>query len=47
MGSGLDDWIYWHFYYNYNQLQQLTIHGCLTLAPSLLEYECLLFYCDE
>jgi hypothetical protein len=19
-GSGLDDWIYWHFYYNYNQL---------------------------
>jgi hypothetical protein len=20
MGSGLDDWIYWHYYYNYNQL---------------------------
>jgi hypothetical protein len=19
-GSGLDDWIYWHFSYNYNQL---------------------------
>jgi hypothetical protein len=19
-GSGLDDWIYWHFDYNYNQL---------------------------
>jgi hypothetical protein len=31
--SGLDDWIYWHFYYNYNQLQQLTINGCPRLAP--------------
>jgi hypothetical protein len=34
-GSGLDDWIYWHFYHNYNQLQQLTINGCLRLAPFL------------
>jgi hypothetical protein len=34
-GSGLDDWIYWHFYYNYNQLWQLTVNGCLRLAPFL------------
>jgi hypothetical protein len=34
-GSGLDDWIYWHFYYNYNQLWQLTISDCLRLAPFL------------
>jgi hypothetical protein len=31
MGSELDDWIYWHCYYN--QLQQLTISDCLRLAP--------------
>jgi hypothetical protein len=24
MGSGLDDWIYWNFYYNYNQLLSRT-----------------------
>jgi hypothetical protein len=34
-GSGLDDWIYCHFNYNYNQLWQLTIHGCRRLAPFL------------
>jgi hypothetical protein len=32
-------WIRWldllHFYYNYNQLQHLTINGCLRLAPFL------------
>jgi hypothetical protein len=22
-GSGLDDWIYWHFYYNYSSLQSI------------------------
>jgi hypothetical protein len=32
---GLDDWIYWHFYYNYNQLWQLTINNCLRLTPFL------------
>jgi hypothetical protein len=27
-GSGLDDWIYWHFYYNYTQLQStMTAHN--------------------
>jgi hypothetical protein len=36
MGSGLDDWIYWHFYYNYKQLRQLTINDCLRLAPFLI-----------
>jgi hypothetical protein len=25
MGSGLDDWIYWHFYYNYNQWVSTTL----------------------
>jgi hypothetical protein len=35
MVSGLDDWIYWHFYWNYNQLWQLTINACLRLAPFL------------
>jgi hypothetical protein len=24
--SGLDVWIYWNFYYNYNQLEELTIN---------------------
>jgi hypothetical protein len=45
-GFGLDDWIYWHFYYNYTQ--QLIIDDCLRLSPirSLLDYECLLFSCD-
>jgi hypothetical protein len=33
--SGLDDWTYWHFDYNYNHLQQLPINGCLRLAPFL------------
>jgi hypothetical protein len=33
MGSGLDDRIYWHFFYNYNQLWQLTIDDCLRLVP--------------
>jgi hypothetical protein len=34
-GSGLDDWILWHFDYNYNQLYQIKINDCLTLAPFL------------
>jgi hypothetical protein len=34
-GSGLDHWIYWHFDYNYSQLWELTINGCLRLAPFL------------
>jgi hypothetical protein len=45
MGSGLDDWIYWHFYYNYSSLQsqQLTINHCLN---TWLDYECFLFCRD-
>jgi hypothetical protein len=35
MGSGFDDWIYWHFDYSYNQLWQLTISDGLRLAPIL------------
>jgi hypothetical protein len=31
---------------NYNQLQQLTIEDCLPSLHSLLDYECLLSYCD-
>jgi hypothetical protein len=38
-GSGLDDWIYWHFCYNYNQLQHLTISECQDSRHSLLDYE--------
>jgi hypothetical protein len=34
-GSGLDDWIYWHFYYIYKQLWQLTINDSLWFAPFL------------
>jgi hypothetical protein len=33
--SVLDDWIYWHFFYNYNQLQQLTINDCRRRVSSL------------
>jgi hypothetical protein len=32
-GSGLDDWIYWHFYYNCNHLQHPGLNDCLRLAP--------------
>jgi hypothetical protein len=35
-GSGLDDWIYWHFSYNHlwsRSIQQLTISDCLRLPP--------------
>jgi hypothetical protein len=35
MGSRLDDWIYWHFYNNYNQLWQLKINDCVRLAQFL------------
>jgi hypothetical protein len=35
MDSGFDDWVYWHFCYNYNQLWELTINDCLRLAPFL------------
>jgi hypothetical protein len=31
-GSGLDDRIYWHSFYSYSQLWQLTINDCLRLA---------------
>jgi hypothetical protein len=34
-GFWLDDWIYWHFYYNYNQFKQLIINDCLRLAQLL------------
>jgi hypothetical protein len=33
-GSGLDDWIYWHFS-NYDQLRKLTTNNCLGLTPFL------------
>jgi hypothetical protein len=33
--SGLDDWIYWYFDCNYNQLHQLKINGCPRHAPFL------------
>jgi hypothetical protein len=41
-GSGLDDWIYWHFTItiNYNSSQSMTVPDSL---HSLLDYECLLF----
>jgi hypothetical protein len=32
MGSGSEDWIYWHFCYHYNQLWQLTMNECPRLA---------------
>jgi hypothetical protein len=38
-GSGLDDWIYWQFDYNYNQLYQLTVNGCQHSLHSLLDCE--------
>jgi hypothetical protein len=47
MGSGLYVWIYWHFFtitINYNSSQSMTVYGSL---HSLLDYECLLFHCDE
>jgi hypothetical protein len=37
-GSGLNDWICWHFFtitLDYSQLQQLSLNDCLTLAPFL------------
>jgi hypothetical protein len=46
-GSGLDDWIYLHFFpvkINYNSSQSVTLWDSLY---SLLDYECLLFCCDE
>jgi hypothetical protein len=47
MGSGFDDWIYWHFFtitVNYDSSQSMTVYDSL---PSLLDHECLLFHCDE
>jgi hypothetical protein len=48
-GSWLDDWIYWHSYYNYISLQSLiTAHNqWLPKARSIsfLDYEHLLFHC--
>jgi hypothetical protein len=32
MGSEFNDWIYWHFRYNYIPLWQLTLNDCLRLA---------------
>jgi hypothetical protein len=49
-GPGLDDWIYWHLplqslliTITYNSSQSMTAQDSL---HSLLDYECLLFYCD-
>jgi hypothetical protein len=50
-GSGSDDCIYWHFYYNlsflitiiYERSQSMTAKDSIR---SLLDYECLLFHCN-
>jgi hypothetical protein len=45
MGSGLDDWIYWHVFaitINYKSSQSLTLW-----LHSLLDYECLPFHYHE
>jgi hypothetical protein len=42
MGSGLDGWIYWHFFTittNYDSSQSMTVYDSL---HSSLDYECLL-----
>jgi hypothetical protein len=47
MGSGFDDWVYWHFctiIINYDSLQSMTAYYSLY---SLLDDESLLFHCDE
>jgi hypothetical protein len=47
MVSGLDDWIYWHFFtitVNYDSSQSMTVSD---LLHCLLEHERLLFHCDE
>jgi hypothetical protein len=43
MGSGLDDWIYWHFDYNYDKLKQPQSLAAQDLIRSSLDYEHLLF----
>jgi hypothetical protein len=43
MGSGLDDWIYWHFYtitVSYDSSQSMTVYDSLHSLP---DYECLPF----
>jgi hypothetical protein len=43
MGSGFDDWIYWHFFtitVNYDSSQSMTVYDSLS---SLLNYQCLPF----
>jgi hypothetical protein len=47
MGSGFDDWIYCHFFtitVNYDNSQSVTVYD---LLQSLLDYEHLLFHCNE
>jgi hypothetical protein len=47
MGSGFDDWVYWHSFpitINYNSSESMTLYDSL---HSLLNYECLPFHCDE
>jgi hypothetical protein len=47
MGSGLDVWIYWHFFtitVDYDNLKSMTVYDSL---HSLLDHDCLLFQCDE
>jgi hypothetical protein len=44
--SGLDDLVYWHFFtiiINCNSSRSVTVRDSL---HSLLDYACLLFYCD-
>jgi hypothetical protein len=46
-GSGVDDFIYWHFFTittTYNSSQSMTVYDSL---HSLLDYECLLFHLYE
>jgi hypothetical protein len=45
MGSGFDDWIYWHFFIiNYYSSQSMTVQDSLHSLP---DHERLLFLCDE
>jgi hypothetical protein len=37
VGSGLDDWIYWHFFTITISYGQLIINDCLQLTPFLTE----------
>jgi hypothetical protein len=47
MGSGFDNWVYWHFYtikIYYDSSKSMTVYDSLR---SLLDHKRLLFYCDQ